>query len=98
MLLLLALRAEVEWREAIDAGNDSSSASSATSSPISACRREQRLQLVQLCLGRVVAREPGGAFELVDERIERAVLVMRRAEIAQAGMRLGFDAARTAPR
>src|SRR5437016_5091700 len=30
-------------------------------------------------------------FELGDEGVERAVLVVRRAEIAQPGMRLAFD-------
>jgi hypothetical protein len=42
--------------------------------------------------GRVVARESGGAAELVDERIERAVLVIGRAEIAQAQVWLGAEA------
>ena len=60
--------------------------------------REQCLQLPELLLGRVVAREAGGAFELGDERIERAVLVMRRAEIAQPRVRLALRCAPTAPR
>src|SRR5205085_4897822 len=38
-----------------------------------------------------IARKPGGMFELDDERVERAVLMMRRAEIAQAGMRFASD-------
>src|ERR1700731_3573906 len=40
----------------------------------------------------VVAREPGRPAELVDEREQRAVLVIGRAEIAQAEMRLGGQA------
>ena len=47
-------------------------------------RRQQRLQLGEPHLGRVVAREAGGALELRDHRVERAVLVVRRAEVAQA--------------
>ena len=43
-------------------------------------------------LCRVVAREPGGAFELNDERVERAVLMVRGAEIAQARVRLALNA------
>ena len=39
-------------------------------------------------LVRVVTPESGRPFELGDDRIERAVLVMRRAEIAQVGVRL----------
>jgi len=40
---------------------------------------------------RILAREPGGAFELGDERVEGAVLVMRRTEIAQPRMRLAGE-------
>ena len=53
--------------------------------------RDQCPQLAELGVDRLVAGEPGGAFELRDEGIERAVLMMRRAEMAQAGMRLGSD-------
>ena len=55
-------------------------------------RREQRPQFAELLFARVVAGESGGAFELGDEGIERAVLMVRRAEIAQARMRLVLDA------
>src|SRR5262249_28644530 len=48
-------------------------------------------QLVQPYLGRVLALEPGGAFELRDDRVECAISVVRRAEIAQAGVRLARD-------
>src|SRR5262249_50712167 len=54
-------------------------------------RREQGPKLAELAFSRVVAGEPGGAFELDDKGIERAVLVVRRAEIAQARVGLGFD-------
>ena len=57
-------------------------------------RREQCPQLAELLLDRVIAGEPGGAFELEDERIERAVLMMRRAEIAHARVRLVLDTVR----
>ena len=53
-------------------------------------------QFVEFRLGPVVAGKPGGAFELGDEGIEGAVLVVRRTEIAQAGMGLGFDCSESA--
>jgi hypothetical protein len=46
--------------------------------------REQSPQLPKLLNSRVVAREPGGAFELDDEWVERAVLMVRRAKVAKA--------------
>jgi len=55
------------------------------------CRREQRCELVEPRLDRILAREPGGAFELGDERVEGALLVMRRTEIAQPRMRLADE-------
>ena len=54
--------------------------------------------LSSFCCRRVVARETGGALELRDHRIKRAVLVMRRAEIAQPGVRFVLRAAPAAPR
>jgi hypothetical protein len=44
---------------------------------------QQRFELFQLGGRRVIVREPRRAAELIDERIERAVLVKGRAEIAQ---------------
>ena len=41
---------------------------------------------------RVVVRQSGGAFHLADDRIKRAVGVLRRAEIAQARVRLAGEA------
>jgi hypothetical protein len=45
-------------------------------------------------LDRVIAREPGAAFELDNERLERAVLMVRRTEIAQARVAIALDALR----
>ena len=47
--------------------------------------REQRLELVELPLRRVVAREPRRPLEQVDDRVERAALVVGRAEVAERG-------------
>ena len=51
-------------------------------------RRQQRLQLGEPRLGRVAAREPGRALEPRDHRVERAVPVVRRAEVAQGDVPL----------
>jgi hypothetical protein len=51
-------------------------------------RREQRLQLLEPRLGRVVAFEPGRAGELADDRVQGIIAVVRRAEAAQPGVRL----------
>ena len=40
----------------------------------------------------VVVRQSGGTFHLADDRIKRAVGVLRRAEIAQARVRLASEA------
>ena len=48
-------------------------------------RRQQRLQLPEPRLRRIAAREPGRALELRDDRVQRAVLAVRRAEVAQSG-------------
>jgi hypothetical protein len=40
----------------------------------------------------VVAHQSGGAFHLADDRIKRAVRVLRRAEIAQPRVRLSGEA------
>ena len=62
------------------------------------CPSEQRgrvtLKFLQLDCGCIVAPESRCPSELVDEGIERAVLVVRRAEIAKAEMRLGVEALR----
>ena len=54
--------------------------------------REHRIELVELRLRRIVVRQSGGAFHLADDRIERAVGVLRRAEIAQPGVRFAGEA------
>src|SRR5258708_6881091 len=50
---------------------------------------EQGAQLIQLGCGRMVARDPPCPAERAEEREQRAVVVMGRAEIAQAKMRFG---------
>ena len=45
-----------------------------------------RLQLGLLDCRRIVAAEPGCSFELRDHRMQGAVLVVRRAEVAQSGV------------
>ena len=91
-LLALALRAEIEVgggiRQRQQLGQQRDFVIAARTG------REQLPQLAELLLDRVVAREPGGAFELDDERVERAVLMVRRAEIAQPRVRLALDALR----
>jgi len=54
--------------------------------------REHRIELVKLGLRFVIVRQSGGAFHLADDRIKRAVRVLRGAEIAQARVRLGCEA------
>ena len=53
--------------------------------------------LSSFACGVVVARKPGGALHLADDRIERAVGVLRRAEIAQPRVRLRRRGAPAAP-
>jgi hypothetical protein len=50
--------------------------------------REQRLELAAPGLRRVLPREPGRPLELTDHREQRAVPVLRRAEVAEFGVRL----------
>jgi hypothetical protein len=91
--LLLALRAEVERREALAGGKRQhlrDQRDVARFRPVA----EQCLQLVELCCLSVVAGKPCGALQLADKGVERAVLIVRRAEIAQSGVRLGLDALR----
>src|SRR5262249_40225428 len=53
---------------------------------------QQGFEPSQLLFRRVVAGEATGALKLNDEGVERAVLMMWRAEIAQARMRLTSNA------
>jgi hypothetical protein len=57
-------------------------------------RYRTRAATSMLLLDRVVARKSGGAFELNDERVERAVLMVRRAEIAQPRVWFALDGLR----
>src|SRR5882724_1958825 len=88
--LLFALRAQLEWREAITTGQRQQLDEQGNIADLG-CRPKERRQLVEFCLGPVVARETGDALQLGYDRIKRAVLVVRRAEIAQARMGLGSD-------
>src|SRR6266581_8038296 len=45
---------------------------------------EERFQLVEALLGRIVCLEPGGSLQLGDERTKRAVGVVERALVTQA--------------
>jgi hypothetical protein len=57
-------------------------------------RREQFAQLAELLFDCIVAHKPGSAFELGDEWVERAILMVGRAEIAQPRVRIALDALR----
>jgi hypothetical protein len=50
-------------------------------------READLLELVELRLGRLLRRNARGALKLLDERIERAVAMVRRALIAQPRVR-----------
>ena len=87
--LPLALRRQVRAADsAFPTGIESSAANSgATAREIVGALAEQRLQLVELALGRIVELERRRALELLDHRMERAVHVVGRAIVAQAGVR-----------
>ena len=51
-------------------------------------RCEQSVELVEPQFRAVLARKPGGPLHVADDRMERAIRVLRRAEIAQPHMRL----------
>ena len=55
------------------------------------CWLEQRHQLVELRAGAAVRLEARGLLKLRNERMQRAVRMVRRAEIAKASMRLALD-------
>ena len=54
--------------------------------------RQHRIELVELCLRGVVMRKSSGAFHLADDRVKRAVGVLRGAEVAQPRVRLRSEA------
>ena len=58
---------------------------------VASARRDQVRELAEPLLGRVVMREACGPFELRDKGMERAVLMVRRAEIAQPRVRPAFE-------
>src|SRR5207249_2582771 len=87
-LLSLALRAEIEingrtWQR--------QQLAQEREILVPRARHKQRAELAELGFDGVVAGEARGAFELDHEWVKRTVLVMRRAEMAQAHMGLGFD-------
>src|SRR5215510_13616481 len=88
-LLSLALRAEIEIR-----GRTRQRKQFAEEREIFILRalHEQRSKFAELIFGRVVAAELRCTFELANEWMKGAVLVVRRAEIAQARMGLVSDA------
>ena len=84
----LALRARAAARVAVAGGQRSSSARSGTSSRGSA-RPAAARPACRADLGRVArARIPAARSSWADDRVERAVLVVRRAEVPQCGVRL----------
>src|SRR5258708_29470949 len=86
-LLLLSLGIELAWGVHIAAGNVQQFGKEDHVRYWRRSLSEQRLQLVELGLGRVVPLKPGGSFELHDCRVESAVLVVWRAEVAQSDVR-----------
>src|SRR5215472_14520484 len=60
--------------------------------------REQRIELVELRIGAVFVRKPSTTGHLTDNRIKRAVGVLRRAEIPQSCMRFTSKAFRKSGR
>ena len=54
--------------------------------------REQSIELVELRLRGIVVSKSGGPFHLTDDRIKRAVGVLRRTEVAQARVRFASEA------
>ena len=93
-LLLALLRRQIEPRVAsIDAGQGEQLGDQRGVIGRQAIAYDSRTcSLSSFVGGVVVALEPRGALELADDRMERAVGVMRRAEVAQAEMRLAGNA------
>jgi hypothetical protein len=88
--LLLLLRGKMERRVALAGGERQQRRQQRRGlAKIVGRLGEHRLQLVEARVGGVLAPEPGCPFEVGDRRVERMVLVVRRAEHAEAGVRLG---------
>ena len=85
----LRLRGGYRSKTGIDSSTASKGAGVADSL---ACVAEPGFQLTELCLGRVVHRETGSPLDMLDERMEGAVHVVRGALILQQCVRLRFDA------
>ena len=86
-LFLAFLRAQLMQPVVIPAGNATKAGQHRDVLRVRRGLGDQRVELGQFLRRRIAALEPGGAFELADEREERAVGVMRRAEIAQRDVR-----------
>ena len=78
--LLLALRRQFERRIAL-AGRDAEQRRDQRHGLVEPVRaaRQQGLELVEPCRRRIIAREPGGALQLLDQRVQRTGCVMGRA-------------------
>src|SRR4029077_15608548 len=87
-LILFSLRIELEWGVQIATGNVQQFGKEDHVRDRRGSLCEQCLQLVEPGLRRVVPPKPGGSFELHDYRVESAVLVVWRAEVAQSNVRL----------
>ena len=90
--LALALRAQIEIRSGIWQRQQLGQQLDLIIPAGAGC--EQSPQLAEFLLSPLVAREAGGAFDLGDERVKRAVMMVRRAEITQPGVRLARDCLR----
>ena len=91
-LFLALLRSEIQLRIAVAGRDRQQVGHQRTTSPRSLVALSQhRLQLVETLCVRVLATEARRPFELGDARIECAVLMMRRTEIAQPGVRLADE-------
>ena len=78
-----------------DSGHRSAATASRRRAPRPRSRSRSARAARRACrasLRRIVARQSGGAFHLADDRIKRAVGVLRRAEIAQPRVRLACEA------
>ncbi len=87
-LLLLTLRAEIEPGVAVAERDRKHGSKQRRILRRKTPRRHDRLQLAEPILRRVRASEPDLAFPSRDDRIQRVVLMMWRAEIPQAEMSL----------
>jgi hypothetical protein len=55
------------------------------------CRRKNGFEFGELLIWAVLTFHAGGSYDLADDRMERAVLVIRRAMVLQPGLGLGLQ-------